>query len=97
MNYRIKNTGTAEYRFEGLVIPAGEVSEPLDSDTYSRNLAIGWNDSKCRLRPFEGEKEEKAEKEPVKTELLVCDVCGKECKNLLGLNAHKRSHNKKQE
>jgi len=23
---------------------------------------------------------------------LVCDVCGKECKNQFGLNSHKRSH-----
>ena len=25
---------------------------------------------------------------------LICDVCGKECKNQLGLNSHKRSHKK---
>jgi hypothetical protein len=25
---------------------------------------------------------------------LVCDICGKECKNQLGLNSHKRSHKK---
>ncbi len=23
---------------------------------------------------------------------LVCDICGKECKNALGLNSHKKSH-----
>ena len=26
------------------------------------------------------------------TPALTCDVCGKECKTLLGLNSHKRSH-----
>ena len=25
---------------------------------------------------------------------LICDICGKECKNQLGLNSHKRSHKK---
>ena len=25
---------------------------------------------------------------------LICDVCGKKCKNQLGLNSHKRSHKK---
>jgi hypothetical protein len=29
----------------------------------------------------------------IKTEpAFVCDVCGKECKNLIGLNSHKKSH-----
>ena len=25
---------------------------------------------------------------------LICDICGKKCKNQLGLNSHKRSHKK---
>jgi hypothetical protein len=31
--------------------------------------------------------------EQIEQSSFVCDVCGKICKNQLGLNAHKRSHN----
>lgn len=30
-------------------------------------------------------------------EALTCDVCGKSCKSLLGLNSHKRSHTTNQQ
>ena len=36
----------------------------------------------------EGEKKEK----PKETSKFVCDVCGKVCKNSIGLSGHKRSH-----
>lgn len=36
--------------------------------------------------------EEEGKEEPKETSKFVCDVCGKVCKNSIGLSGHKRSH-----
>jgi len=62
----------------------GDIAD-MDDEAARVPLEIG------EIIPYiEGQEEEKKE-----IETFVCDVCGKVCKNKLGLNSHRRQHVKK--
>lgn len=43
MSYRLKNISNQYFRFEGIEIGPGEISEELTSEVYQRLLALYWH------------------------------------------------------
>jgi len=103
---KIRNITNQEFKFEGIIIPAGEVIE-VDNLTGQRLLALYWH---RQLELVEEKAEEKVEEkqevvaeqpkeevveqpkqeEPAEPKGFVCDKCGKVFAKKVGLIAHQR-------
>lgn len=103
---KLRNIGGAHFEFEGVVIPAGEVSEELEPTVAQRLLAIYWN---APLLPIDAEQIPLVEgavevvhapvvvkEDDTKVDCpFVCDICQKAFSKKIALAGHHRAHTKK--
>ena len=111
MQYKLKNITSETFTFEGITIPADEVSEELSPAIYQRLLAIYYgttllpiddpsymNASPEKTDTATSQTSETNEPEkPKEPEKFICSVCQKEFKSNRGLSAHVRFAHKKVE
>lgn len=89
MKYRIKNI--ERWRQLNPLVTSWMNDEVRDLDEAMASEGMGFNVIDKVNESTEAIDEVKPEI-PAKVEPFTCEVCGKVCKNMLGLNSHRRSH-----